>query len=699
VDPQLEKELTATLDAANDASDKVRTQHFTFVTFLVYFSLIIASTTDKQLLLISPVNLPLLNVQLPLREFYVIAPWVLVFLHFYLLVQFYLLSQKLHLLKSGFSKISDMDELRSWTNRLSAFSFNHLIINRQHKRTMRFVLAAIIIMTVIVLPLLMLLWAQARFIPYQSEAITWAHRVVILVDASVLWLMWPRIITPTGSLPMIWQLRQLYRLLHSNNSCWWRIFYRWRRRYQKYTRRYGVPVNSLILLVATLSMFVVVIPNGWMEMRVSQAVPTSWLSVDEDRSLVKEEYVNDKLTKKFLEKFILENGVANNRSFVFTHWFFNLPGRPFRQNLFIRNEVLVYGAELPEVKNLLRSEDVSDLKKGLSKIDGLSLQSRNLRYADFRGSILVKVNFGREEKQSTPEAVFSSLGADLRGADLSFANLQGANLEYARLQGANLQENLLQGAILFDALLQGANLYLVQLQGANLTLANLQGANLLGAKLQGADLLLANLQGANLESALLQGANISGANLQGANLTKTNLQGAELDARLQGANISGANLQGANLSNARLQGAVIRKSDFGILNSEAVTKLINEQKEFESENWYVEYVKRLKKAEGKTASSVNDDEAIYCEKYNLSDCDLTQALKVWIAVSCKSLDSAKGIIRYFSAGPMLGPIIKYRAQYDQGIHAKECKLGAEGKAAIIKYLDFYGQNIGIDRTK
>ncbi len=137
MDTHLEKELTATLDAANDASDKVRTQHFTFVTFLVYFALIIASTTDKQLLLISPVNLPLLNVQLPLREFYVIAPWVLVFLHFYLLVQFYLLSQKLHLLKSGFSKISDMDELRTWANRLSAFSFNHLIINRQHKRTMK----------------------------------------------------------------------------------------------------------------------------------------------------------------------------------------------------------------------------------------------------------------------------------------------------------------------------------------------------------------------------------------------------------------------------------------------------------------------------------------------------------------------------------------------------------------------------------
>jgi uncharacterized protein YjbI with pentapeptide repeats len=66
--------------------------------------------------------------------------------------------------------------------------------------------------------------------------------------------------------------------------------------------------------------------------------------------------------------------------------------------------------------------------------------------------------------------------ANLQYADLLDANLRGANLQYADLQGADLQY-----ADLLDAYLQGADL-----QGANLQDANLLGANLQYANLQGA---------------------------------------------------------------------------------------------------------------------------------------------------------------------------------------------------------------------
>ena len=69
-------------------------------------------------------------------------------------------------------------------------------------------------------------------------------------------------------------------------------------------------------------------------------------------------------------------------------------------------------------------------------------------------------------------------GANLRGADLCYANLRGADL-----RGANLCDANLRGADL-----RGANLRGADLRGANLCDANLRGADLRGADLRGADL-------------------------------------------------------------------------------------------------------------------------------------------------------------------------------------------------------------------
>ncbi|HHP9926654.1 TPA: pentapeptide repeat-containing protein [Listeria monocytogenes] len=108
------------------------------------------------------------------------------------------------------------------------------------------------------------------------------------------------------------------------------------------------------------------------------------------------------------------------------------------------------------------------------------------------------------------------------------ANLRGANLSYADLSCANLR---------------GANLRGANLSYADLSCANLRGANLRGANLSYADLSCANLRVANLSYADLSCANLRGANLSYADLSCANLRGA---------NLSGADLSGANLSYADL---------------------------------------------------------------------------------------------------------------------------------------------------
>ena len=66
------------------------------------------------------------------------------------------------------------------------------------------------------------------------------------------------------------------------------------------------------------------------------------------------------------------------------------------------------------------------------------------------------------------------------------------------------------------------------LREADLRWANLGGADLRWADLREADLRWANLGGANLRGADLRWANLGGANLRGADLSGANLRGADL---------------------------------------------------------------------------------------------------------------------------------------------------------------------------
>ena len=107
-------------------------------------------------------------------------------------------------------------------------------------------------------------------------------------------------------------------------------------------------------------------------------------------------------------------------------------------------------------------------------------------------------------------------GANLHGADLSYANLHGADLSYACLHGADLR----------GADLHGADLSHADLSDACLCGADLSDAYLGGANLHGADLSHADLSGANLSDADLRGADLHGANLRDADLCHADLRDA-----------------------------------------------------------------------------------------------------------------------------------------------------------------------------
>ena len=103
--------------------------------------------------------------------------------------------------------------------------------------------------------------------------------------------------------------------------------------------------------------------------------------------------------------------------------------------------------------------------------------------------------------------------ADLRYADLQYANLRGVDLQRADMRGVDLRRADMQEANLQYADMQEANLQRAYLRYANLRYANLQYANL-----GGTDLQYANLRGADLRGTNLQDANLRDADLRSANL-------------------------------------------------------------------------------------------------------------------------------------------------------------------------------------
>ncbi|MDR4517535.1 MAG: pentapeptide repeat-containing protein [Nitrosomonas sp.] len=573
------EKIEALLESVNSASQHVRNFYITFLLAGFYIAVIIWSTTDVMLLKDTPVNLPILNVELPITGFYQFAPYFFLLLHFNLLLQLCLLADKIHRFDHAVIRLGDENARRYYYTQLFAFAFTHTLSGRQHSGLLRLLLTLLVWITINWLPLVILIGLQVGFLAYHDADILLWQRVAIILDLLILAIFWPIIRSVDGNglnwikqatgLP--WLLQRVQRLwvkTTDSNSTIKRI----KPSDQPEIHTSGRPVLEgsfsaiTVLSVLIFSWAVAVLPDSAHEKFVAKIIPTSWLT-DEPLS---------------------SSNIAGERYFRLTEYFFDqryviddrdekqIKGGIFNRNLILREQLLIANELSAEDEADVTSDDEKKREAALKKVRGLILSERDFRYADFSQARLPKVDFvgANGDLSDLSHANFSAAmltrarmtKAELQGADLSEAKLQGADLRAVQLQGAklsraelqsaNLGEAQLQGADLNWAKLQGAELSRAELQSANLGEAQLQGADLRHAKLQGTDLSWANLQGADLSRAKLQGANLSRAKLQGANLSRAELQGTGLwEVELQGAGLTWANLQGAILIGVKLQGA------------------------------------------------------------------------------------------------------------------------------------------------
>jgi hypothetical protein len=178
------------------ASAEARGAFFYYAGFGLYFSLVVAGTTHEQLLRGSTVTMPGLGIGLPIEGFYLFVPLLFVVFHVYALLQLVILARRIGLLKQALSSWQESGARLDQEALLSPFAISQRLFGEPRGLVPRTLLCVSIWLTLVMLPLGVLVATQIRFLPYHSEAVTWAHRLYIVIDLVLLLLLWPAIIHP-----------------------------------------------------------------------------------------------------------------------------------------------------------------------------------------------------------------------------------------------------------------------------------------------------------------------------------------------------------------------------------------------------------------------------------------------------------------------------------------------------------------------
>lgn len=497
------------LEAVNATSASVHTGWLIFVASVSYVLVAVASVTHRDLLVAGEISLPVLQIGIELTRFFLIAPIVLLALHVGFLTRLVVLARMTFELDAGL-RILEATDRRTHPLRLelSNFFFVQAIAGPERSLVVSSLLRLLSSGTVVVLPLLGLLYIQLVFLPYHDMMITWVHRLVVLADTGLLALTGAFLARPEPSLTRALALTMQRQPVTA------------------------VLMVALLGCVSAVSLLLATIPGEPLD-RIGHSRPS----------------FNPELTAQRL-------GAASGGKLLGL----------FERNLDVADQSLVIDRDVVAGERTLnlRHRDLRHARldrAGLRQSDltGANLDGASLVAADLRGAVMQCADADAPELADTLAAkrCVSAREATFAKARLAGANLTGADLSGARLVAADLEDVTLRGALLVGANLSRARLEKadlsggVVLHGANLAATLLRGADLTGAKLEGADLTKASMQAASLSVARLDGAILREADLEAANLYQARLPLADLT----GARIRAASMREAWVWRARIPDA------------------------------------------------------------------------------------------------------------------------------------------------
>lgn len=496
------------LEAVNASSETAHRAWLIFLALMIYLMVAVAGVTHRDLLLETPVSLPIMQVQIQLTQFFQFAPIILLLLHLGVISQLVLLARKTLEFDHAIRLLETSDRRRHPLRlELHNFFFVQAIAGPERSSVMSGFLHAMSWLTLAVLPVVLILYIQVAFLPYHDVAITWTHRVALVFDMALLVLIGV--------------------FLMRAETSFWQAFWR-----TTLAHPISFGMTALVLtFIGILSFFAATIPGEALD-RISRSV----LGVADGADASGNRRYAGGLNLPFLR------ASADGTLFGI-----------FTTNLVVTDSDLVADKDVtPGERTLkLRGRDLTFARLDRSDLHQADFTDANLNNAslvgaDLRGALMHCADLNELLLSNNRHLArcASARHADLTGARLEGAQMTGIDLSEARLEEARLSESKLTFAILVGTNLSSAVLHKadltggIQAQGANFLLAALQGADLTGAQLQYADFTSAGMQGVGLNYASLQSAVLRDADLEGADMQQ---------AKLYGADMSGAKLQGADL--------------------------------------------------------------------------------------------------------------------------------------------------------
>jgi hypothetical protein len=342
------------LEAVNRASETATSAWLIYLALAAYFIVALAGVTHKDLLLNSPIELPILGISVTLDRFFLFAPPLFILIHIGMMMQYAILTRKVY----AFLGVVEWDESRlagieplpaprvhPLRYELSSNFFTQFLAGPPQSGILSFLQQLIVWVTLVLLAVIVLLYFQIAFLPFHDISLTWAHRAYVLVDLGLVALIGTFLPSPL-------------------TGFWASFFYGWRR----------YPIFMLITTVFfaaifAFSFFVATVPGEGLDKRLAEFGPSvevaapSGNPADDQRVFLPTAYI-----------FEGEVDAATGRS-----------TSPLQRNLLVMDQDLVNDRDLApgDISLSLRYRDFR-----YARLDRSDLKQADLTGSDFTGASL-----------------------------------------------------------------------------------------------------------------------------------------------------------------------------------------------------------------------------------------------------------------------------------------------------------------------
>lgn len=476
-------------DALDKSSEINRTLGITFVLFLFYIATNVLSTTDLMLFVPdTKINLPIINLDLPILTYYFVTPFLILTFHYNLI--FNMQQHSIKLENWDISIKNDSPKTHRLT--LNPFLFNYL--TTPLNKWIYLILKFVIYITTFIFPFLLLIEIQRRFAPYHHWSMTTYHFCIVILDFLLMNYH-------TRKISNILSTKKYIRKNKSVLSKFLQIGFS--------PIRYGMLVFSIILYFFFIITMSDIYSNNFF---TKYQVLFPYLDLSGEK-LVKSEPENEIIKLYISDNY--NNEKINDLKIEFTKGY-DLRKRDFRLAIF--KNVTLTNAILDSVN--LNNCDFSN-----AELFGVSFINAKLYNCNFTECQMQRVNL-ENAKLHDSEFIYT---------DLTLSSLKNANLSFTTHTKSIFKGTFMKGAIFI---------------GSEIDLSNFNGAYLRGAEFIGANIKSSNFIGSILDNSCFSASMIENTNFSFSEFNSTDFQASKLSGlTLNGAFFNNPLFYGADTNN------------------------------------------------------------------------------------------------------------------------------------------------------